>query len=139
MVMGDIAFTNYKSSIQAYIGTLLDATKSLEKRVETYKRKVEEENDLERSKVLLEENEVELSKTKRHIEELKVHFLVIHKRWSNRKNRIIGHVVWAPPIGTGQDPYDFTCDLCVIQLNKEKFRHLMGNVLNLGAVIVLSH
>ncbi|KAB5589638.1 hypothetical protein CTheo_6911 [Ceratobasidium theobromae] len=132
MVMGDHAFTNYKSSIQAYIGTLLDATVSLEKRVESYKRKVEEKIDLENSQALLLENEVELSKTRRHIEELKMHFLVIHKKWSHRKNRVIGHVVWAPPISTGQQPHGFTVDLCVIQLNKDKFRNLLGNVLSFG-------
>ena len=38
MVMGDYAFANYKASIQAYIGTLLDIVVSLEKMVETYVR-----------------------------------------------------------------------------------------------------
>ena len=139
IVMGDHAFANYKSKIQADIGTLLDTIVSLEKRVATYQRKVDDGIDLDNSRILLQENKAELSKTRRHVDELKMHFLIIHKKWSNRKSRIIGHVVWAPPIRTGQEPHHFTCDLCVIQLNKDKFRNLLGNVLNFGAVIVLSH
>lgn len=139
MVMGDTDFAAYKASLRRYFDTLQDAAQSLEKRVETYKRKVEEDSDPGRSKVLLHENEVELSKTKRHMEELQDHFSTIRDKWSDRKNRIIGHVVWAPPIGTGQDPDGFSCDLCVVQLSKKKFRNLMGNVLDLGAVIALPH
>jgi len=134
--MGDIAFTNYKASIQAHIGTLLDTVKSLKKRVDAYKRKVEDGVDVDQSKVILQENEVELSKTERHINELKRFFLIIDKRWGRRKHRVIGHVVWAPPIAAGQAPHDYICDLCVVELNKDKFRNLMGNVLCLGAVIV---
>ena len=137
--MGDVAFTKYMSSIQAYIDMLLDASDNLEKRIETYKCKVEEESDLEHSKVLLKENEVELSKMNRHIEELELHFKVIKKRWGNHKDRDIGYIVYAPAIGVGRDPYDFTCDFCVIELDKEKFKHLTGNVLDLGALIFLSH
>jgi len=93
MVMGDYAFADYKASIQAYIGTLLDTAVSLEKRVETYARRVEEEIDLEYSRTLLLENQVELSKTRRHIDELKMHFLVIHEKWTHRNNRVIGRAV----------------------------------------------
>ena len=134
--MGDIAFTNYKTSIHAYIGTLLDTVKSLKKRVDAYKHKVEDGIDVDKSKVILQENEVELSKTERHINELRRFSHIIDKRWGKCKNRVIGHVVWAPPISTGQAPHDYTCDLCVVELNKEKFRNLIGNVLCLGAVMV---
>lgn len=71
VVMGNRVFTNYKASNLGYISALLDATKSLKNRVETYKRKVKEGNDLECLKILLKENEVELPKPKRRIEELK--------------------------------------------------------------------
>jgi len=134
--MGNIAFTNYKASIEAYIGTLLTTVNSLKMRVDAYKHKVEDGIDVDRSKVILQEVKLKLSKTERHINELKRFFLIIDKRWSKRKDRVIGHVVWAPPIGTGQAPHDYTFDLCVVELNKDKFRNLVGNVLCLGAVIV---
>ena len=134
--MGDIAFTDYKTSIQAQIGTLLDTIKSLKKRVDAYKPKVEDGVNVNQSKVILQENEAELSKTERHINELKRFFLIIDKGWCKRKDRVIGHVVWALPIATGQAPHDYTYDLCVVELNKDKFSNLMGNVLCLGAVIV---
>ncbi|KAG6369895.1 hypothetical protein JVT61DRAFT_13360 [Boletus reticuloceps] len=111
LVMGDIAFTNYKASIQAHICTLLDTIKSLKKRVDAYKRKVEDVVDIYQSKVILQENKVELSKTERHINQLKQFFLIIDKRWGKRKDRAIGHVIWAPPIATGQAPHNYTCNL----------------------------
>lgn len=130
--MGNMAFTNYKASIQAHIGMLLDTIQSLKKRVDAYKCKVEDGVDINQSKVILWENEVELSKVERHISELKRFFLIIDKRWGNHEDRVIGHIVWAPPITTGQAPHGYTCDLCVVELNKDKFRNLMGNVLCLG-------
>jgi len=130
--MGDTQFMNYKFSIRAHIGTLLDAVQSLKKRVDSNKRRVEDGVDVDRSKVILQENEVELSKTERHINELKRFFLIIEGRWAKRKDRVIGHVVWAPPVVTGQPPHNYTCNLCVVELDKVKFRNLMGNVLCLG-------
>ncbi|KAH7881699.1 hypothetical protein F5I97DRAFT_1291768 [Phlebopus sp. FC_14] len=127
LLMGEVAFTNYKSSIQAHIGTLIDAKKSLEKRVETFTARVA--ND---SRVKLTENESELSKTRRHIDELKRFFLVINKKWNKPKDRVIGHVVWAPSIGVGAAPHGYTRDLCVVELYKDRFRNMTGNVLSLG-------
>lgn len=134
--MGDIAFTDYKYSIQAYIGTLVDTVKTLKVRVAACTRDVEKGIDIDNSRVELQENVVKLSKTERHIAELKNFFLIIDKKWRKRKHRVIGHVVWAPPITTGTPPHNYACDLCVIELDKNKFKNLMGNVLCLGAKII---
>ncbi|EPQ60092.1 hypothetical protein GLOTRDRAFT_123851 [Gloeophyllum trabeum ATCC 11539] len=53
-------------------------------------------------------------------------------RWGKTSRRVIGHVVWAPPIGVGAHPHQYTRDLCVVQLYKESFASLLGNVLSLG-------
>jgi hypothetical protein len=134
--MGGIAFTRYKASIRAYILTLLNIIKTLKIQIADYKCKAEEGIDVNNSRVLLQENKANLSKTECHIAELINFFLVIDKKWRKRKDRVIGHVVWASPLGTGQAPYKYTCDLCVVELNKAKFKNLMGNVLCLGAKAV---
>ena len=70
------------------------------------------------------------------IDNLKQFFVNITKRWSNPRDWVIGFVCWAPPIGADVAPHHYTHDLCVIELYKEKFKHMMGNVLSLGAVLV---
>lgn len=72
-------------------------------------------------------------KVKTTIEELKKFFLKI-KEWANPKDRIIGHVVWAPPISVHTTaPHGYTTDICVIKLNQKRFsRNFRGNVLDLG-------
>jgi hypothetical protein len=60
-------------------------------------------------------------------------FVKLSKNWSELTDRIIGHVVWAPPIGVSVLPHGYAQDLCVIKLDK-KFRDgFLGNVLSLGA------
>lgn len=128
--MGDVAFTNYKEEIQVHIGILLDKI-----RVSANRRQVEQGIDVAHSKVLLGENEANLSKAERHVAELKNFSLIIGKKWGKRKDRVIGHVVWAPPITTNTDPTTIPVT-CVIELNKAKFKNLLGHVLSLGAGIL---
>ena len=137
--MGARAFTNYLASIQASIGTHIDSVKSLEKKINTLKRRVQDGINVQESQIKLDEYEAELAKTRTKIDNLKKFFVDIKKRWSKRKDRVIGFVRWAPPIGAGVAPHRYTCDLCVIELYKEKFKHMIGNVLSLGAVLVYFH
>jgi len=39
-----------------------------------------------------------LSKTRTAIEELKKFFVQVKKQWTKPKDRVIGHIVWAPPV-----------------------------------------
>ena len=56
------------------------------------------------------------------------------KYWTKPKDRVIGHVVWAPPISFSTAPYGRTRDVCVIKLDENKLRqNFRGNVLDLGA------
>ena len=80
----------------------------------------------------------ELEKIRTKIDVFKDFYVDIKKGWSKTKQRVIGYVVWAPPIGVGVAPHQYTRDLCVVELYKDRFMHLIGNVLSLGAVLVLS-
>jgi hypothetical protein len=49
-------------------------------------------------------------------------------------DRVIGQVVWAPPITGNTAPHGYTKDVCVIKLDKKKFwPNFKGNVIDLGA------
>ena len=137
--MGAPAFTNYLASIQAHIGTHIDSVESLEKKINTLRPKMQDGIDFRESQIKLDENEAELAKTRTKIDNLKKFFVDIKKRWSKSQDRVIGFVRWAPPIGGGVAPHRYTRDLCVIELYKEKFKHMIGNVLSLGAVLVYFH
>jgi hypothetical protein len=89
-------------------------------------------NDAQKSAGELAETQDQLTKTVTKIDALKAFFVDVKKRWSKLKDRVIGYVVWTPPIGVGV-PHRYTRDLCVIKLDKKKFRKFRGNVLSLGA------
>ncbi|KAM5533614.1 hypothetical protein V8D89_012727 [Ganoderma adspersum] len=132
LVMGARAFRNYLASIQAVIGMHIDTVETLEKKINTLKTRSRDGINVEKSQTKLDENEAELAKTRTKIDILKNFFVDIRKRWSKPKDRVIGFVRWAPPIGAGVAPHRYTRDLCVIELYKEKFKHMTGNVLSLG-------
>jgi hypothetical protein len=137
--MGAPAFANYLASIQALIGTHIDSVESLEKKIRTFRTRVQNGINVQESQIKLDENEADLAKTRTKIDNLKKFFVDIKKRWSKSKCRVIGFVRWAPSIGAGVAPHRYTRDLCVIELYKAKFKHMIGNVLSLGAVLVYFH
>ena len=132
--MGPNAFADYLAFIQGHIDALIDTVDSLEKRVTTLTRRVEAGgDDAQKSAGELAEYQGELTKIRTKIDALRQYFVKVKTKWGKLKNRIIGHVVWAPPISVATPPHLFTKDLCVIKLVKYKFRNLRNNVLSLGA------
>lgn len=129
--MGTEAFTRFLTSIKNYIGTMNETVNLLEKEVETLTARsvgggANVVHELARARS-------DLDDTKTSIVELKTFYVKIKKDWTEPKNRVIGHVVWAPPITSVEPPGRFTRDVCVIKLNKEKFSQgFRGNVLDLG-------
>lgn len=75
----------------------------------------------------------ELENTHTKIQALEDFFAVMQKDWSNPKDRVIGHVVWAPPI-THTPPHGYTQDVCVIKLKEDRFLpNFVHNAISLGA------
>lgn len=62
----------------------------------------------------------------------------LHK-WFSIGDRIIGHVVWSPPIsglnaGEGEG---YMRDVCVIKLDKDRFLpNMVGNAIEIGACVM---
>jgi hypothetical protein len=133
--MGPLAFTNYLAFIQAQIGTHVDSVEPFERKINTFRTRVQNGINVQESQIKLDENVAELAKTRTKIVELKKFFVNIKKKWRKPKDRVIGFVAWAPPIGVGVPPHPYTRDLCVIELYKDKFINMIGNILSLGAVL----
>ncbi|KAH9180786.1 hypothetical protein EDB89DRAFT_2110805 [Lactarius sanguifluus] len=136
VVMGNPGFTNYLASIQANVGTLNDAVVSLERRTKPLMKRVEAGGDnAQKSAGELVETRDQLTRTVTRIKALKAFFVDVKTRWSKLEDRVVGYVVWAPPISVNVPPHRYTRDLCVIKLDKKKFRKFRGNVLSLGPEI----
>jgi len=73
----------------------------------------------------------------RAVKEHEKFFAEMKRDWSDVDNRVIGHVVWAPPITGLVEPYGYTLDVCVMKLDESKFNpNFKGNVVDLGPEIV---
>jgi hypothetical protein len=133
--MGTRAFTNFLISIQGHIGTLNNTAGVLEKRITALTARSDGGGpNAEQAARELVETQRELSKTRMAIEELKKFFVKMKKQWTKPKDRVIGHVVWAPSVSVSTAPYSYTKDVCVVRLDEKKFlRNFRRNVLDLGA------
>ena len=132
--MGTNAFTDFIISIQDHINTLNTSVVILEKRVTAYTARLEGNGpNAEQVAGELVETQHELGKTRTAIEELKKFSVKMMKQWTKPKDRVIGHVIWAPPISASTAPHGHTKDVCVIKLDEKKFsQNFRGNVLDLG-------
>lgn len=137
--MGTLAFRNYLASIQAAISTCNETAEALNTKISKLTARLQDGIGDQESQAKLVENEAELAKTHIKIKKLKRFFVDVKKRWSKPKDRVIGFVRWAPPISVGVPPHGYTRDLCVIELYKEKFKYMIGNVLSLGAALLYFH
>ena len=132
--MGTDSFANFLTSIQGHIGILNTTVGVLEKRVTTLTARSEGSvPNAEQAARGLMEAQHELVKTRTAIQEFKKFFVKMKKQWTKPKDRVIGHVVWAPPISVSAAPHSYTKDVCVIKLDQKKFsQNFRGNVLDLG-------
>ena len=126
MLMGTKAFVKFLASIKACISTLIRMVQHLEMRVNMFKQNLDDSS--------LAETEQELADTTSQIAKVKEFYIEVTTHWSKPENRVIGYVVWAPPIALSAPPHGSTTDVCVIKLDKKKFPlpNFRGNLLNLG-------
>ena len=132
--MGDSTFKNYLKAIQDIIDDQNETAASLETIINTLTIRVQNGVGLPETQIKLNERLMVHAVTRNKIEKLEKFLDDLKKNWSKPEDRIIGFVRWAPPFGTGVAPHSYIRDLCVIELYKNKFKHMVGNVLSLGAV-----
>ncbi|KAF9522387.1 hypothetical protein CPB83DRAFT_911377 [Crepidotus variabilis] len=116
ILMGTRAFTNFLISIWGNIGTLNDTVSFLEQSITTLIPSL----DTSCPNTELAETQLRLGITQTAIEELKRFYLMIKKQWSKPRDRIIGHVIWAPPISVCTTSPSYTKDVCVVKLDEKK-------------------
>jgi hypothetical protein len=131
--MSTRAFEDFLASIKAKIGNLNNTVTFLKKRATAQRKKADAGN--EQAAIALAATEADIESTNEAIETLKAFFTTMKKdKWSDVNNRVIGHVVWAPPITGSNAPYGYTKDVCVIKLDNRKFAvNFKGNVIDLDA------
>lgn len=134
VLIGTRAFDNYLKSIQGRIGILNNTVGILEKRVRSFTAKSKGDGfNAEQATRYLVKTQDELSETQMTIKELKNFFVKMKTQCAKPNDRVIGHVVWAPPVSVSTAPHGYTKDVCVIKLDKKKFLpNFRGNVLDLG-------
>ena len=137
--MGAPAFETYMDSITELITKLTYTVEYLENQTRRLKARVQDGINVHESRVELGVNEAVLAPMRHKLDNVKTFFTDIKNGWSQSKDRVIGFVCWAPPIGVGVAPHGYTRDLCVVELHKERFKHMLGNVLSLGAVLFHLH
>ena len=129
--MGSTKFDDLFLSIQALIGSLNMKITLLEKNVKWYAARAEGGN--QQAVVDLAKVQQKLDETRETIVELKKFYATLKRDWSKVNDRIIGHVVWAPPITGLTAPHGYTQDVCVIKLDNERFLpNFKGNAIDLG-------
>ncbi len=72
----------------------------------------------------------EFTRARRKLDAVTAHLADVQAKWRKVEDRVIGHVVWAPPIAAAS-PHQYMQDVCVIKLDKDKFHHFAGNALGL--------
>ncbi|KAJ8474297.1 hypothetical protein ONZ45_g15996 [Pleurotus djamor] len=135
MIMSNPTFETYLASIQSQIATFNGVVTSYENSIRTHERRISIGINVAESKKLLDGYRTDLARAREKVEDFKKFFVDIKKNWSNPSDRVIGFVRWAPSIEGNVAPHGYTRDLCVIELYKEKFKHMKGNVLSLGPEI----
>jgi hypothetical protein len=134
VLMGNKAFDDFLASIQAKIGNLNKTVTVVEKRAASYKKKADDGNAQAAKDLAATEDD--MKNRKEAIEALKAFFVTMKKDWSEVNDRVIGHVVWAPPIAGLNAPHGYTKDVCVIKLEKKKmWPNFLGNVIDLGGCL----
>ena len=129
--MGTNAFKDFLTSISNHISELNAAVVAWEEHIAMLK--VKPEGGCLDSASDEAACQGELDKTRTAVEELEKFFMTVQEQWTQPKDRVIGHVMWAPPISVSSTPYGYTKDVCVVKLDGKKFlQNFMGNVLDLG-------
>ncbi|KAJ3822737.1 hypothetical protein F5880DRAFT_1483572, partial [Lentinula raphanica] len=135
LVMGKSAFRHHLAHIKILIGTNLESAKALQDNINTLRSYVQDGINVQESQTQVDENVAKLARTHTKIEHLKNFYVKIRCWWHRPKDRVIGYIRWAPSIGVGGAPHRYTRDLCVVELYKDKFKHMVGNVISLGTIL----
>jgi hypothetical protein len=133
--MGNKAFDDFLASIQGQIRTLKGTLNVLNKHMTSLRDRQANGNQVA---VELARTVADVMEKEQTIAVLKDFWATMKSEWSSPNDHIISNVVWSPPI-TGLNPNNppnpsdsYTMDVCVIELDVNKFINWRGNMIDLG-------
>lgn len=133
ILLSDAAYNNLDASIMREIGRKAMIAEYQEARRQAMQRR-REDDDAEDERA---EAERLRDAAKKAIDRLNTFHREVVSRWSNPAERILGHVVLAPPLEFGVGPLGFTQDIAVVEIDPSKINpsNFRGNVIDLGTEI----
>jgi hypothetical protein len=131
-VLGDAAYKNLVSSIMGEIALMVMTAEHQEAR-----REAVEEEEGDDAKTVRAEAERRLGAAKKAIVRLSAFYKEVVSKWANPAERILGHVVLAPPLNFSVGPLGFIQDIAIIEVDQAKIdaTNFRGNVIDLGTEI----
>ena len=129
-LLSDAAYKNLIASIMKEIGRNVVTAEYQEARLQAMERM----EYVEDKRV---ETEYLGNKAKRAIDRLGAFHQEVVSKWANPAERILGHVVLAPPLEFGVGSLGFTQDIAVVEIDPSKIdaSNFHGNVIDLGTEI----
>ena len=130
LLLGDAAFKKLLASIQSEIMNAAINEEYLPRELEAIEE-MEEDGQRERAR---RDTQAELDKTKKARKEHPLYCKDVLESWGPAEKRVLGHVLYAPPIGVGATADQHTEDFAVIALDPSKIdaKNFKGNVIDLG-------
>lgn len=134
-MLGDEAFSGLTASIHDQIAALKYTVGMLDEHITQYMETIQRGGlDALEAESEMAAASADRARSNVTIEALKTFFVELKRNWYEPHDRVIGHVVWAPPISASKSPLGYTKDVCVIKLDEKKFcNNFKGNVIDLGA------
>lgn len=130
--MGSNAYDAYKADIQESLECHNSSVSARQTALCASQAKLTDAPEMPELQARVCEKRRALSDTQDQVASLVTLSDSVDKEWSSEENRIIGSVEWAPSISLSVPPHQYTLDLSVLKLQKDRFKHLEGNMIRLG-------
>lgn len=126
-LLSDDAYNIFLASIRHEIGQKINIIEDPELR-----REAEDDGEDESA-----EAKGHIKAAEKAITKLSKFYEEVVSKWGNPAERILGHVILAPPIECNFNPFGFSQDIAVIEVDNSKIdaSNFLGNVIDLGTKI----
>jgi len=132
ILLGDMAFKRFLESIQSEVEDKRDIVDRQKERIMLFGVQDDPETNNKRRKA-----QALLDEAREAMDELNVFYKDVSTHWATQESRVLGHVIFSPPIGVGVGPQTYTEDFAIIEIDKSKIdaSNFIGNVIDLGTEI----
>ncbi|KAJ7917485.1 hypothetical protein B0H13DRAFT_2441821 [Mycena leptocephala] len=131
MLLGEAAFKKYVTSISSAI-----TSHEIAIRVQEDFLRLQKESPQKTSLARLEATRVALDDGKQVLDDLNKLLHDVTTHWASPENRVIGHVVFSPPLSFGFGNEQYTDDWALIEMDQSKLnKNFLGNAIDLGTRI----